>query len=120
MKKITLNLIILFIAACSFAQSPVRGKITTTILNQDKKPVENATAELLRSKDSSLVKTALSDKAGLVEFERISFGSYIIRTSHVNHEKQFSSVITVSENQTTASAADVVLQPSATQLKTIE
>ena len=95
MNRVTLSLIILFFAAIVSAQTSVRGKITTTILNQDKKPVENATAELLRSKDSSLIKTALSDKSGLVEFEQIPFGSYIIRTSMVNHDKQFSSVITV-------------------------
>jgi outer membrane receptor protein involved in Fe transport len=120
MKRITLSLIIIFFTAFTFAQSSVRGKITANIFNQDKKPVENATAELLRTKDSSLVKTALSDKAGLVEFDRIPLGSYIIRTSFINHDKQFSSLVTISENQTTASVADIVLQPSATQLKTIE
>nr|WP_294905555.1 TonB-dependent receptor [uncultured Lacibacter sp.] len=120
MKKITLSLIILFSAVSLFAQTPVRGKISTHILNQEKKPVENATAELLRSKDSSLVKTALSDKTGLVEFEQIPHGSYIIRTSLVNHDKQFSTVITLSENQTSVTVEDVMMRPSATQLQTIE
>ena len=119
--KITLNLIILFFACITAtAQTSVRGKITLKVANQDQQPVEHATAELLRSNDSSLVKTALSDKAGLVEFEAIPFGTYIIRTTLVNHEKQFSAVVTLSETQTSVTVADQVLRPSATQLKTIE
>ena len=41
-----------------------------------KKPValENATVELIKAKDSSLVKVAITDKNGIAEFEKISFG----------------------------------------------
>lgn len=120
MQRLSLSLIILIIASTVFAQTPVRGKITLKVFNQEQQPVENATLELLRSKDSSLVKTALSDKAGLVEFEQIPFGTYLIRVSVVNHEKQISATISLSDQQPSVAAADIVLRPSATQLKNIE
>jgi iron complex outermembrane recepter protein len=37
------------------------GKVSVTIFNEQSSPVENATIELLRSKDSLLVKSAISD-----------------------------------------------------------
>ncbi|MBK8087762.1 MAG: TonB-dependent receptor [Chitinophagaceae bacterium] len=122
MKQRLLNLIIplVFCAAFSFAQNGQRGKISLKVLNQQQQPIENATAELLRSKDSSLVKTALSDKSGLAEFENIPFGSYFIKTSLVNYEKQFSATVILSAEQSSLTVADAVLQLSVTQLKAIE
>ena len=121
MKQRLLNLIILlFCTVFSFAQNKQRGKISLRTLNQQQQPLENVTAELLRSKDSSLVKMALSDKTGLAEFENIPFGSYFIKTSLVNHEKHFSSTIILSAEQSSLTVADAVLQPSVTQLKGIE
>jgi iron complex outermembrane receptor protein len=120
MQRLSLSLIILFFASILVAQTPVRGKITVKVFNQEQQPVENATLELLRSKDSSLLKTALSDKSGFVEFEQIPIGTYLIRTSLVNHEKQISSPIHLSEEQPSVVAGNITLRPAATQLKNIE
>ena len=62
----------LFLSAQSTAE---KGKASIRIVNDQKLPVENATVELLRSKDSSLVKTAISDKNGLIEFDNIPFAT---------------------------------------------
>jgi outer membrane receptor protein involved in Fe transport len=121
MKKFAINLIILCLLFFSAtAQNATRGKITCKIVNNEQQALANATAELLRSTDSSLIKTAISDKNGLIEFEQIPLGTYIIKTTSVNYEKQFSAAITITTEQTTVSLANVVLMPAATQLKTIE
>jgi iron complex outermembrane recepter protein len=57
------------------------GKVSVTIINEQSSPVENATIELLRSKDSLLVKSAISGNLGKSELENIKFDSYIIRAS---------------------------------------
>ncbi len=75
-----------------------RGKITVTITNQQQAPVENATVELRSAKDSSLVKTSLTDKAGLAEFDKVRFGEYFIAVSMVNYRSQNSS-FHLNENQ---------------------
>lgn len=121
MKKRTLNLIIFLVCINSaFAQNNQRGKILLKVVNQQQQPIENVTAELLRMKDSSLVKFALSDKSGSVEFENILFGDYIIRTSLVNHEHQYSSAITLSSAQPLKNMDDITLLPVIKQLKTVE
>jgi hypothetical protein len=120
MQKITLTLIILFISSFIMAQTTGRGKITGKIMDEQQKPVEGATAELLRAKDSALVKVAISNKAGVIEFESIRFGSYIVRTTYVNHERSFSSVITLSADDNAITLADVSLKPAAKELQTVQ
>jgi iron complex outermembrane receptor protein len=46
--------------------------------------VENATAELLKSADSSIIKTSITDKTGLALFENVRFGQYLLRVTTVN------------------------------------
>ena len=85
----------------AFAQTG-KGKITLTILNEQKAPVDAATVELLRNKDSSLVKTAVSDKAGLIEFDNINASSYLIRVSSVGLVTTYSTGFVVKEGETTS------------------
>ncbi|HEX4958969.1 MAG TPA: TonB-dependent receptor, partial [Lacibacter sp.] len=121
MKRI-INLIILFSVLFTSvqAQTAQRGKITLKVINSQQQPLENATAELVRAKDSVLVKTAISDKAGMAEFENIPFGTYLIRVSSTNYSKQYSAALTLSADQSSVTVADMVLQPAAVQLKEIE
>ncbi len=83
-----------------FVYAQQKGKVSITILNDQKLPIENATVELLRSEDSSLVKTAISDKTGLAEFENVGFNSYLLRISAVGLNITYSNTFTLSESQT--------------------
>src|SRR5215203_2709160 len=97
MKNFTLFVLCVLSTIFAFAQQ--KGKVSLTILNDQKLPVENATVELLRSKDSGLVKTALTDKAGIAEFENISLNSYIIRATAVGLKTGYSNPFTINESQ---------------------
>ncbi|RYG43535.1 MAG: hypothetical protein EOO01_21165, partial [Chitinophagaceae bacterium] len=77
MKKTVFLFIMLTLVLFAQAQTIVKGKISFNVINQQSLPVENATAELLRLKDSSLVRTAITGK-GSTEFEQINLGEYII------------------------------------------
>jgi len=103
-----------------FAQNVQRGKVSVKIFNEQKKSVEGATAELLKVKDSSLVKTALSDATGLAEFENIPFGNYFIRTGTVNHAKTFSSSFTLSSDQPAVTVDDMILKAVSKELAAVE
>lgn len=96
-----------------------RGKIVITILNAQQSPIENATVELRRAKDSGLVKTALSDKNGLAEFENIRLGKYFVRASMINHTGQTGSVIELGPGQGPVDAGKLLLQPSGAQLNAV-
>ena len=112
MRKIFLILAVL-IGVVANAQ---QGKIKTTVVNTQQVAVENATVELLRSKDSSIVKLSLSDKTGLAEFENIKFGEYLLRVTVVNYATYFSSSFSLSTEQTDVTVPKIALQQKATQL----
>ena len=107
---------ILFSALSSFAQS-TPGKATITIANEQNTPVEGVTVELLRAKDSGLVKTSISDKAGLAEFVNVKPGSYLVRAGGVSFATQYSAPFTLSEEQPTVSLPSMsLLAKAATQM----
>src|SRR5688572_25031296 len=89
------------------------GKIKIAIVNEKADALENATVELLKAKDSSLVKVAITDRKGLAEFEKIPFGSYMLKASMVNYSIQYSPVIQLSALQPDISFSNLTLQPQA-------
>lgn len=100
-----LLLLFLFFSSALLAQP---GKeLRTFILDVNKKPVENATVELKRAKDSVLVKTALTDGSGAALFYPEA-GAYFIRAATVQHLPAVSAVINVPEN---GAAVELTLQP---------
>jgi len=121
MRKPALTLIIFLIASYIVsAQTTERGKISGKVTDEQQKPIEGATAELLRTKDSSLVKVAISNKSGLIEFENIRFGSYFIKTTYVNHERSFSSIIDLSATNSAVTVNDIILKHAAKELQTVQ
>ncbi|MFT3846117.1 MAG: TonB-dependent receptor [Lacibacter sp.] len=121
MKQLTTSLIIfLLLSVAVVAQPAKQGKITCKISNSEQQPISNITAELIRSTDSSLVKTAISDQSGFIEFEQVPFGSYLIRTSSVGYQHYISSPVIINEQQLEVTANGIILSPVSVQLKTIE
>src|SRR2546423_1627875 len=108
MKKIILSVLCL-ISVAAFSQS-VKGAISLIIQNEDGKPLEGATVELLRSNDSTLIKTALTDKSGKAEFESILPGIYTTRTTIVSFKPQFSSSFSINENQSSITLPIITLK----------
>jgi outer membrane receptor protein involved in Fe transport len=84
----------------TMAQTSPKGKVSITIINEQKAALEGATVELLRSKDSGLIKAAITDKAGLAEFEPAILQTYLVRASNVGHQVQYSQPFTLSAEQT--------------------
>lgn len=118
MRKLSLLLFCVLLLTSAFAQS--KGKASVSIFSEQKTPVENATVELLRAKDSALVKTALTDKAGLAEFGNIAFNSYLIRISAVGLATAYTETFVVNENQTSIELPSVhLVQNSASQLQNV-
>jgi hypothetical protein len=81
--------------------------------------VENATAEVIKVKDSSIVKTAISDKSGLVEIDNLRYGIYRLRVSSVNSEIFYSEPFALSEEHNEINLGQLTLQPRSTQLGAI-
>lgn len=93
-----------------------RGVIKAIITNERSEALENATVELLKAIDSSLVKVAITDKNGTAEFEKIIYGSYLLRASMVNYAPLYSQLIELSAEQPGITIPQLSLQPQAAQL----
>ena len=116
MGKILSSVLLILIATVAFAQTD-KGKVSVTILNEQKAPVEGATVELLRSKDSGLVKIAVADKAGLAEFENILPAWYIMRVSAVGLTAGYSKSFEVKNGEATSVPAINLFASTATQMQ---
>ena len=113
MRKMILLLSIFLTGILVKAQT---GKINTTILNDQQSPIENATVELLKQNDSSIVKVALTDKTGFAEFEKIKFGDYLLRVSVINFSTYFSTAFSLTSDLQTITIPKITLQRKSTQL----
>lgn len=116
MKKNVLIVVALMSQVCVLAQATVKGKISFTVINEQNAPVENATAELLKAKDSSLVKTAITSRNGTADFENIAAGEYRVRISSVGHLTIYSSHITISAGSSGVQLPPVMLTARANEM----
>lgn len=99
MKKLFSILALTSIAFLSQAQSVTNGKITGSIKDGGiQKVIDAATVSLLKAKDSSLVKAAITDKDGNFSFENIKEGNYLILATSVGHGKTYSSPISINSS----------------------
>jgi hypothetical protein len=120
MKKTSMLLLGMLSVLVMLAQQPTsRGKLGVSIVTDEGAPLENATVQLLRSKDSVLVKVAVSDKTGLAEFENIRFGSYIIKASMVNHAPKYSSIFNLAAEQPELQLPKLALQKATAEMREV-
>src|SRR5215831_11605761 len=91
------------ITACAifFSLSSNAQQVTGIIKSQDNKVIEAATVSLLATRDSSIVKIALTDKSGVFEFEKIKGDNYLLRVDALGYKKFFSNTIAIALGKTT-------------------
>ena len=64
------------------------SKISGAISDEQGKALASSTVSLLKAKDSSLVKAAVSDKSGLYQFINIKDGTYFVAASSVGYSRK--------------------------------
>jgi hypothetical protein len=96
-KNVTLILLLLatFLTTAATAQNKI-GRISGTAKSSEEKPLEGATISLLKAKDSSLAKVAVTDKAGNFELEKTADGKYLVKISAVGFESWMSQIFEIS------------------------
>ena len=92
-------------------------KIIVPVVNEQKKALPYATVELLRGKDSLLVKASITDSSGLAVFEQVNDGVYLIRVSIVNYAPQHTSLFQLPLTESSGQLPAVVLEPATTSLQ---
>jgi iron complex outermembrane receptor protein len=112
MKKILALFFVLIPVTSLTAQTINTGNITATVQNENQQALENATVTLIRSKDSSPVKVAITDNKGMAEFEHVVAGSYLLKATMVNYATQYSALFNVSSNESTVQIPLLLIQKS--------
>jgi iron complex outermembrane recepter protein len=113
MKKISLmSLFLLFILKMN-AQSSLNG----VLRDEKKEPLGFGTVLLLKSVDSSFLKSALSAENGTYLFEKIEAGNYILKATFIGFSDIFSEKITVSSSNITI--PDLQFKQNSTNLKEV-
>ena len=99
------------------AKAQQNATITGTVKAQDNKPVDAATVSLLKAKDSSIIKIAVTDKSGLFAFEKIKTDNYLLQVDAIGFDK-FLKPVKVNDEQTT-NAVDIQLTTASKTLNNV-
>ena len=110
MKNLIILLISLLFTFKSMAQT-TETSVSGTVINLKNVAVESATVSLMRSKDSSVVKLALSNKTGKFSFMGIPYGNYFITVSSVGFGVSRLPVFSMSQNKNKVDIGNIILEP---------
>jgi hypothetical protein len=118
MKQFFSLLAAMSIAVCSYAQTG--GKVTGSIKDGgNQKIIDAASVSLLRAKDSSLVKVAITDKEGNFSFENVKDGNYLVLATSVGHAKSYSNSFLIAADKLSANVGMLQLVPVEKALKEV-
>ena len=121
MKRISTYLVLVFtltvLCSTAHAQNKI-GKVSGVVKSLDK-PLEGATISLLKAKDSSLAKAALTNKGGEFEIEKIADGKYLIKVSAVGFANHFSKAFDLGETHPSFTLETVTLAVAQKSLGTV-
>ena len=95
------------------------AKITGTVLDDKGTGMPFATVGLLKAKDSSLVKGAITNESGNYKLDRVAQGTYIIRVTVMGYAKASSKPVTITADATEISIPTIQLGNSNKTLKEV-
>ncbi|MDZ7898973.1 MAG: TonB-dependent receptor [Arcicella sp.] len=101
-------------------ETHAQGKISGQITDDKNKIVEFASVTLLKAKDSTLVKGALSDQNGTFEFEKIPLGNYLVNISQMGYKKFYTPQFSVDSDNPNVKLPNLVLQEDSKQLSEVQ
>ncbi|MGN6638881.1 MAG: TonB-dependent receptor domain-containing protein [Mucilaginibacter sp.] len=120
-KKIFYTLLLLLTATgVSLAQtSSQSAHVSGSLLDEQGKPMMFATTSLLNAKDSTIVKGAISNEAGVYTFDHIRSGSYIIKATTIGYQKAVSKPFVVASGSKDVTIPQMKMQPAAHSLSAV-
>lgn len=116
MRKFTT--VILFIVPGFFSVAQTPAQITGKITDENNKSLSVATVTLLTAKDSSLVKTAVTNNSGIFQMLSVKPGRYFFSATSVGHIKNSSVKFDIAEGQEYTSIP-LILSQRTTSLSTV-
>ena len=97
MKLTTTFIILIFSVQGLLAQTNIQ--VSGKIAGENNNALSSATVVLLKAKDSSLVKSAVTNSSGIFKMLSLKPGSYFVSATSVGYEKNSTPAFTVTEGQ---------------------
>ncbi|MVM31320.1 TonB-dependent receptor [Spirosoma sp. HMF4905] len=91
------SILILLTLTTAFGQVLTRGTVNGHVGTVAGKPLEFTTMMLLKAKDSTLVKGAISDIDGKYAFENVGAGQYLVAAQQIGYRKTYSVPFAIDE-----------------------
>jgi iron complex outermembrane receptor protein len=118
---------IIFIIALTVLQTAVvvaqtikpTALVSGTVLDDKGAAMPYASVGLLKAKDSSLVKGAITNETGKYKFDRVNQGNYIVSVTAMGYAKANSKVINISPDATETNIPAIKLGSSSKTLKEV-
>ena len=119
LKKIT-TIVLLFVLTTIevFSQdttSNLKGKIN----NEEGKPLESLTVSLISAKDSSKIKSTITNKSGHFSFDQLKYDSYLVSISGVGFQNKFSNPIEISKEKNQVTLSPITLLAKTKDLQAV-
>src|ERR1700761_9458078 len=92
------------------------GKISGSVFDEAKKPLDGATVTLIIAKDSALINSQLAEKDGGFNFQNLKDGTYLVKVSYIGYQNYVSNAIQVTGEKPVSLAA-FILSPAGKTLK---
>ncbi|HEY1006965.1 MAG TPA: TonB-dependent receptor [Sphingobacteriaceae bacterium] len=92
---------------------PAAGKVSGSVVDDSRKALDFATILLLRSADSSVVRSAFSDPSGKFAFEAVPHGTYLVSASMVGYRKAVSKPVILNGREAAAGVLQLNIQSKA-------
>src|SRR5246127_2317728 len=100
-----LFLLLLIFSIPNFTKAQTSGgKISGTVTDASKKPLDGATITLLTAKDSAVVSSQLANTDGSFVFQNLKTGGYIIKATYIGYKNYRSGTIMVNGKPVTLPA----------------
>jgi len=96
-----------------------KGSLSGVIGDDKGKAIQSASITLLRAKDSSRVRTVVSDKTGHFQMENIGMGNYLVLVSSVGHVPAYSLPFEISAAHSDVHLPDFALSTEFRDLKEV-
>jgi len=117
LSKLSLGMKTLLVILCALIfATTVRGQVSGTLTDTNSSPLPFATVVLLKSSDSTIVRSALSDEKGHFAISAVPSGAYVIKVSSMGFANYFSPAIVLDQSHPSYDAGTILLKTSGKQL----
>ncbi|MEN0053239.1 MAG: outer membrane beta-barrel protein [Mucilaginibacter sp.] len=113
----SVTLLTLFVFHIADAQTS-DGKISGSVLDDARKPLDGATVILLIAKDSVVVGTKLADQDGSFSFQNLKYNTYAVKVTYIGYKNYKSDPVAVS-GQKTVNLPAFILSPVGKKLNEV-